>query len=228
MAVPAVAFLICYALAQTDRTRLRYWLRLGITAAALTMAAVSVFLKLAQPYCWMSWLEPPVWNATAIPHLPELRGMRLSPATIDTVETATAAIQGACAPGERLFAYPYLPLLHVLSRRPPATFSYLPWFDVTPDYVAEQDARLLLSRPPCAIAYLDLVSGITDVSERLFRGKAGSGQRDLVRAIGTLAKGYRVLLVKEFPGFGKLTIYGRPPAARGTIAAFPPVASQQP
>src|SRR5208283_4492442 len=92
--------LICYALAQTDRTRLRYWLRLGITAAALTMAAVSVFLKLAQPYCWMSWLEPPVWNATAIPHLPELRGMRLSPSTIDTVETATAAIQGACAPGE--------------------------------------------------------------------------------------------------------------------------------
>lgn len=213
MAVPAIAFLVCFLLAHTDKTRFRWSLRLGITAGALAMAMVAISIKVAMPYGWLGWLEPPVWNATGVPHLPELRGLRLSPTTIDAVETAAQAIQGACAPGERLFAYPYSPLLHVLSRRPPATFSYLPWFDVTPDYVAEQDARLLLSRPPCSIAYLELPSGANETYERIFRGKPVSGQRALLRAIETLAKSYRVLFAREFPGRAKLTIYGRPAAA---------------
>jgi hypothetical protein len=221
MAVPALAFLMCFTLAQTDRTGLRHWLRLGVTAGTLMMIVVAVFLKLALPFWWMSWMEPPVWKATAIPHLSGLRGMRLSPATLDTVETATAAIRAACAPGERLFAYPYLPLLHVLSDRPPATFSYTPWFDVTPDYVAEQDAGLLLGRPPCAIAYLELLPEMTAGGERLFRGKANSGQRAIVRSIESLAKSYRVLFVREISGIGKFTIYGHPTAPTPPATQLP-------
>jgi len=154
-----------------------------------------------------------VWTATAVPHLPELRGMRLSPSTLDVVETASQAIQGYCAPGEPLFAYPYLPLLHILSHRPPATFSYLPWYDITPDYVAERDARSLLSRPPCAIAYLDLPLGTTAQNERVFRDRDGSGQRELVRVVAALAGSYRVLFRRELPGGLTLTVYGRPSAS---------------
>ena len=216
MAVPAIAFVICFLLAHTDKTRFRSSLRLFITIAGLTLAVVAVVIKLAMPYDWVGWREPPVWHATGVPHLPELRGMRLSPTTIDTVEMATHAIQGACPTGGLLFAYPYSPLLYALSHRAPATYSYLPWYDVTPDDVAEQDARLLLSQPPCAIAYLELPSQDNERFELLYRGRQASGQRALVRAIETLAKSYRILFVREFPGGTKLTVFGArtPPAVQ--------------
>lgn len=218
MAVPAIAFLICFALARADKTRLRSALRPAITAAAVLLAVAAAAMKLALPYGWVSWQEPPVWTATAVPHLPELRGMRLSPSTLDVVEAASQAIQNYCGPGEPLFAYPYLPLLHILSHRPPATFSYLPWYDITPDYVAEQDARSLLSQPPCAIAYLDLPLGTTAQNERVFRNRAGSGQRELVRVMAALAKSYRVLYRGSPPGGLPLTVYGRPSAASSAAA----------
>jgi len=210
MAVPAIAFLICFLLAHTDKTRFRWSLRLFITVAALAMAAFAILVKLAMPYHWVGWQEPPVWQANAVPHLPELRGLRLSPATIDTLESATHAIQSACAPGDRLFAYPYAPMLYALSRRAPATFAYLPWYDVTPDDVAERDAAFLLSHPPCAIAFLEMPARDDQRFELIYRGRPSSGQRALVRSIETLAKDYRVLFVRGFPSKAKLTIYGKP------------------
>jgi len=206
MAIPSLAFLLCFASARVGSR-----VRQGITASAVMLAIVAMLLKVSFPYQWVSWTEPEIFQATLVSSLPELRGMRLSPIALEITKQATSAIDSACAPGERLFAYPYLPLLHVLSHRPPATYSYLPWFDVTPDYVAEADAERLVEQPPCAIAYLALPSETIDTSEKLFRGKADSGQRKLVLAVTSLARKYTVLLDRELPGGARFTIYGREP-----------------
>jgi hypothetical protein len=204
MAIPSLAFLICFTSA-----RVGPGLRQGITVGAITLAIVAIMLKVSLPYAWVSWTEPPITNATHVSSLPELRGLRLSPVAIATTEQATSAIQSACAPGEQLFAYPYLPLLHVLSHRPPATYSYLPWFDVTPDYVAESDALRLVEDPPCAIAYLALSSKTIETDELLFRSKADSGQRKLVTAMTSFEKAYKILYAQDLPGGTRLTIYAR-------------------
>lgn len=209
MAVPSLAFVICFALSRKGQTRMERWLHLGFTAGTVTIIAAAVMLKIASPYGWVSWFEPPVTQATAVPDLKELGGLRLSPGTIRTLDESVSAIQSACGPTEPLFAYPYLPLLHVLSHRPPATFSYLPWFDVTPDYVAEQDARHLAERPPCAIAFFKISESDADLSERIFRGGQGSGQRRLVLAMENLARTYHVLMAQSFANGASLTIYGR-------------------
>jgi hypothetical protein len=204
MAIPSLAFLICFIW-----TRSGSRLRDGIGVGAIALAAVAILLKVSLPYEWGSWTEPPIVQATHVSRLPELRGLRLSPIAIAVTEQATSVIQSVCAPGEHLFAYPYLPLLHVLSHRPPATFSYLPWFDVTPDYVAKSDAAHLLENPPCAIAYLALPLEAIESNELLFRGKADSGQRKLSLAVATLAKTYRTIYSEAFPGGARLTIYAR-------------------
>jgi hypothetical protein len=204
LAIPSLAFVICFTW-----SRVGPLVRRGIMIGATGLAAVAFLLKVSQPYGWVSWMEPPIWTATHISRLPELRGMRLSPIAISTAEQATEAIQSACAADGRFFAYPYLPLLYVLSHRPPATFSYLPWFDVTPDYVAESDAKQLIADPPCAIAYLELSKETIETNERLFRNKADSGQRRLVSAITSLIGTYKIRFDRNLPGGTRLTIYAR-------------------
>ena len=204
MAIPSLAFVICFTF-----VRVGPLVRQGIMVGSVILAVAAILLKVSAPYGWVSWTEPPIFKATLVSNLPELRGMRLSPVAVATTEQAVRAIQSACAPGEPLFAYPYLPLLHVLSHQPPATYSYLPWFDVTPDHVAESDAQRLRENPPCAIAYLTLPSDTIDINERLFRGRADSGQRKLVTAVKSLEKTYQILFDQDLPGGTRLTIYGR-------------------
>ena len=89
--------------------------------------------------------------------------------------------------------FPWAPLFYAFSQRKPATFAYVHWFDVTPDYVALRDAAELRAHPPTVIVYFPFSQEQVRDQERRFRGGGNSGQRELIKTVEDLAKTYKLV-----------------------------------
>lgn len=228
MAIPALPFLIALALGRLRRLP-QDWLtraaRLALTAGCAVVTLVAVWGKLSAPYGWAAWQEPAVHRATEVSALPELAGLKISPATKAQVERITHLIQQHATADEAVFVYPHLPIFYTLAHRRPATFAAVHFFDVNPDYVARQDARRILEAPPAVIVDFEFSEAQIVDNEQLFRGGKPSGQRELMAAIGELtASQYELLASYEAPARrNPIRVWARrrPPAPQLSLATTP-------
>jgi hypothetical protein len=196
MIIPALPFLIALALDRLAGVRLA---QIGVVAGCILLVSLTIAFKLTRPYNWAHWSEPNVALASENSTLPELTGIKMSPATRERVERIVTLIQQHASPDEPIFVYPHLPIFYVLSHRRPNTFADVYFFDVNPDYVARQDAETLLQNPPAVIVDFEFTEAQIADNEMLFRGGNRSGQRDLIDAIHHLTKDYELLETYPLP-----------------------------
>ncbi|MEW6733276.1 MAG: hypothetical protein AB1489_18250 [Acidobacteriota bacterium] len=201
MVMPGLALMLAFILTRLAGTLMATWARYIAVAACFVLVVMASWFKLAFPFGWSGWIEPPISEATSLPLLPELEGFNLSPSTIGFVQRVTDLIRTNSSPQDTVFIFPHMPIFYTLSARRPPTFAYLHWFDVTPDEVAVNDAHTLLAAPPAVIVNAELDEFNLEFNEKAFRAGKPSGQREVIAAINSLtAKNY--ILLADIPAQG--------------------------
>ena len=198
MTCPSFAVAVCAA---TARGSGGGWVReRSAIAGCALFAACAVFTRARLPFDWIWWREPPIAEDVLPSKLPAFAGIRFSEESRAFFEKITDEIDASSKPGDTLFVYPHMPIFHVLADRPPATYSPIGFFDVSPDAIASADAQRLLAAPPKVMVFLQMPPDSVEHFEKLFRGGKRSGQRDIAAAIATLAPGYRLVDRVLMPG----------------------------
>jgi hypothetical protein len=193
MLIPALPFLIAFALSRLDKKMPLRFMQTAIVIACMGIVVVTAWCKLSRPYNWAGWNEPAFHYATESSSLPELNGIRLSPVTKERVERITQLIRENSSPEESVFIHPHIPMFYVLAHRRPNTFAAIHFFDVSPDYIAQQDAQTILANPPSVIVDFEFNEEQLKDNENLFRSGQRSGQRDLIEAIHNITADYVLL-----------------------------------
>ncbi len=197
MLVPAMPFLIAFALSRLQGRGVMRVARVVLFAACVAMITLATWYKFVRPYDWAFWLEPNVSEATESSTLAELGGLNLSPMTKERVETIVQLIQQNAAPDEAIFVHPHMPIFYSLAHRRPATFAAVHFIDVAPDYIAREDATILVANAPAVIVDFEFTEEQLRDQEELFRSGNRSGQRDLIETIQRLSADYDLL--QSFP-----------------------------
>jgi hypothetical protein len=198
MAWPGLAVSLAAVVGPTRRSPRDAVLRLWLAVLGTGVIVAAGIHKIETPSDWGFWREPPLTKTGVKPAVDELAGFELSPETAGFYEQVTAAVRSHSRPDDPILVFPNMPLLYGLADRPLATFCYMHWSDVCPDYVAEADAELLRRKPPAVIIAMDLPDEAWEVMEQAFRSGKRSGQRAVLEAINELTRtGYE--LVGSFP-----------------------------
>jgi hypothetical protein len=188
MTLPGLAFLLAAALDGVgDRFR---WF------PVLTIAAI-VFLqvrdKLVRPFGFDGQNEAPAVLARAVSSQPALRGIRLPPAMANFLDQSVALVRSQTGPEDTIFSYPEEGLLYPLTGRQFPTWSGSHNIDVANDAFTRSEAeRLRLARPKVIFYYRQPEETLRE-QERIWRGGRRSGQRDMIAAIESLVKTYRLV-----------------------------------
>ena len=141
--------------------------------------------------------------------LPELRGFRLPPNTVDFVDSTIRIIRENSTPEDTIFVYPEFGLFYGATERRASTFSTSHNIDVVPDSFAREEAQRLLRARPAVLIYGPQPDSYLRHEEWYWRDGKPSGQRDLIAAVETLAREYR--LVRAFTVFGNpVSVFVRP------------------
>jgi hypothetical protein len=197
MLIPGFAFLLAMAI---DHQLRRRWGTRGylIAALGLVLICTATFRKLTWPYEWQNWVDGPIKQQTTTTDFPELRGLRVTPATADFLSTVTRIIEAHSQPNETILCFPNYALFYVLAHRKPGVFAYMHWFDIVPDALARQEAQTIREHPPAVILVVDFPESLFEANELRFRGGHKSGQRDMLAAIQSLP-GYHVIETIPIP-----------------------------
>jgi hypothetical protein len=187
------------------------WRRVLLYAVCAGLLVCQVEFKKLVPFGFVKWYEPPVAVATVTSSLPELKGFRLPANTVDFLDSTVQIIRENSTPDDTIFTYPELGIFYGITGRRPATFSASHNIDVAPDRFAKQEAERLLRVRPAVLIYGPLPPGLLESDERFWRNGQPSGQRDLIQAVETLAREYKLVRVfKLYPSDHPVYVFVRP------------------
>lgn len=187
------------------------WRRIAVYAACGVLLFCQTQAKERIPFGFGAWFEPPVEYATMASSLPELRGFLLPPNTVDFVDSTVRIIRQYSTPKDTIFVYPELAFFYGLTERLPPTFSLSHNIDVVSDSFAEQEAERLLTARPAVLIYGPLPKAWLLGEEAFWRNGQPSGQRDIIAAVETLAREYRLVRTFRLLPFGyPVYVYVRP------------------
>jgi hypothetical protein len=164
--------------------------------------------KLVQPYVWAGWTQQDVRAADAISELPELAGMRLSTATVQTLDGMVAAVRAHSKADDPILVFPHMPIFYTLAHRQPPTFAYVHHIDVASDAVSIADADLALRLRPKVIVFAPLRDGELAALEAAFRAGRPSGERYFQDKLGELLRGYRRVFTSP-EGVERIEVWSR-------------------
>jgi len=205
MTIPGLALSIVVLLNDYDG-----WRRIAVYGASGVLLFCGTQFKELVPFGFSGWLEPPVASATMTSSLPELRGFLLPPDTINFVDSTIRIIQENSTPTDTIFTYPELGFFYGATERMPATFSGSHNIDVVSDSFAKQDAERLLRVRPAVLIYGPRPEQLA-WEEGFWRNGHPSGQRDLIAAVETLAREYRLVRTFKLYPFGSpVYVFVRP------------------
>ena len=100
-------------------------------------------------------------------------------------------------PQDTIFTYPSMPIFYAISHRYWPGYSEGHEIDACPDSIASADAAKVLGAKPAVIIYYRQTADELDVLDKLWRHGKRSGQRDIIAAVETLVKHYK--LVASYP-----------------------------
>lgn len=191
--LPSLAVTLSYFFSSLAATRSLRWVR----AAMVTLCALVIFQfcmsRMEVPFKWGGWREPNVHSANQRLPYSQLAGFRVSPASAEFINRVTDDIIRNSKPGDRVLAYPDIPIFYVLANRSPATFAYVHYVDVAPDYIDRVDAQTILRTPPAVIVYWDMTESELREGDKNFRHGNRSGVHDFVDVLSELQPKYRTI-----------------------------------
>ncbi|GEM_PF-3459963 len=210
MLIPAFPFVASYGLSRLDAGKRSPLLKVAAAATAILCIAIMAGFKMRTPYLWADWRQGDALTATTALDFPELRGIRVTPETANFMNQVVSDIQQNSKPGDAIAEFETMPLLFSLSQRPPATFAYVHYIDITPDSIYRADAARLEKDPPAVIVFLDRSEAELREDEVNFRNGRSSGERFLWSELSRLKCRYRVVDVLKTPVTNReLQVWGR-------------------
>lgn len=187
MLIPGIGFLIAAAL---DGLRPRYHAFIYIAAALLLISYTRS--KLDHPFGFDQFVDPSVWTAHSTSTLPQLHGLLLPQSTVDFVDGTVDIIRTHSTPRDTIFTYPELGIFYTLSARRYPTLASSHNIDVINDQFAREEAQRVLNGKPAVIIYRRESEEQLHADELLWRHGKPSGQRDIIAAVETLVKDYKL------------------------------------
>jgi hypothetical protein len=187
MVIPGLAFLMAAVMDGCDSSR--RWI--GIAACGALLFSTTC-LKLDAPHGFEGFFELPVRQATTRSTLPEMSGFLLPPGMVHLLDDGVRIVRENTTDGDTIFTYPGLGLFHSLTGRPWPTVSGEENIDMITDALARQEAKTLLERRPKVIFYYRQPEDYLHSEELFWRQGKRSGQRDIIAALETLIKEYRL------------------------------------
>jgi hypothetical protein len=208
MTLPGLALIIVVLLDDYED-----WRRWALYAVCGALMFCQVQAKMQVPYGFDNWYEPPVNTTNTTSAIPELRGFKLAPNTIDFVDSTVRIVRENSTPSDTIFTYPEMGIFYGLTGRRPATVSGSHNFDTVSDAFAKEEATRLLQARPAVLIFAPPSEQMLRVNEEFWRGGNRSGQRDLIAAAGLLAREYRLAFATRLYPYGDTVyVFVRPPA----------------
>jgi len=208
MIVPGLGLILAVFLSEFEG-----WRRWVVYAACGVLMFSTALFKEGMPFGFDGWFEPPARAANTASSLPELRGFLLPPETVDFVDSTVRIIRGHSTPKDTIFIYPELGFFYGATERRPATFSASHNIDVVPDSFAREEAQRLLQARPAVLIYGPQMEQSLLGGELYWRFGKPSGQRDLIAAVETLARQYRLIrMFRMYPYNLPVYVFVRPDA----------------
>jgi hypothetical protein len=187
MLLPGLGFLVAAAL-QGARPHHRKFIYIVLAVAVF----VAEWAKLDIPFSFIAGQEERVSLATTASVQPQLRGLRLPADTRDFLDGTIALIRDRTGSNDTIFTFPEVSLIYALADRRPPTWSWSHNIDVVNDRFAREEADRLRERPPAVIVYLPPSEASLSLEEAAWRRGERSGQRDLIDAVESIARGYEL------------------------------------
>jgi len=192
-AIPSLVVSLACALSAMASTRpLRALRGLALAFCVLVIFQFCI-MRLREPFRWGGWKEPGVWTAQETLSYPQLAGFRVSKNSAEVVNRITEGITRNSNPGDPVLVYPNIPLFYLLSHRTPATFAYVHYIDVAPDYIDRADAENVLRNPPAVIVFWDITPSELLEGEKNWRHGKRSGVHDFAEALNQLKESYKII-----------------------------------
>jgi len=205
MTIPGLGLFLAVLLNDFEGRR-----RVAVYALCAGLLFCETQYKQQVPFGFSGWSEPPVKDATKPSSLPELRGFLLPENTVDFVDSTIRIIRENSTPSDTIFVFPELGFFYGATERLPPTFAASHNLDVVPDSLAKQEAERLLRARPTVLIYAPRPQTLAR-EERYWRGGKPSGQRDLIAAVETLGREYRLVQTfKLYPVGDPVYVYVRP------------------
>ena len=161
--------------------------------------------KYAKAYFWVGWLDRTLHTDQASV-IKELKGYELDPEACKIYDDIIYKIRANVGENELVYTFPFMPMFNYLTDHPQPTFAPVHYWDVCPDNIAIEDAKLLAKMRPKLIINMVMPEKIWKTNEDAFRGGHRSGQREIQRVIDQLSQSsdYKLIgsyktLVYEYP-----------------------------
>lgn len=157
--------------------------QIGLMAITVFILTVSITQKQIIPYSWHVWHSigsniPGVNYTSSL--IPGLAGFRLDEDTEQAYSRIVKLIDKHTEPGDAVFNFPHIPLFNCLTKRNNGTNVVALYFDVCPDFIARDTAKVLRMKPPKMVIWNEFGDANWSFHEEYFRGGHRSGQRDVI------------------------------------------------
>lgn len=172
--------------------------KLNFISTKVLLVIISVFViivtitqKQVMPYSWHGWQMIGLKN-TGVQYIATdidgLNGYILDVETENAYKNIIQAIEENSDSNDIVYQFPHIPLFNVLTRREIGTFAVVHYFDVTPDYIAENDGEKLFNNPPKMVIWDEFGNDLWNFHELYFRDGKPSGQRKIREFYETVVK----------------------------------------
>jgi Dolichyl-phosphate-mannose-protein mannosyltransferase len=211
MLLPGFGLIVAGSLAGSSRLG-----QLAVCVVVFLVCIDTVRLKLDKPFGFGSFSDGPVATATVPSDQTKLQGIRLPANTARLVDGVAHIVAANSTPADTIFTYPEMVLFYALTDRKWPTQSASHNVDVINDAFAREEAARLLQNPPKVIIYLPETEAQLRAQEVAWRNGNRMGQRDIIAAVETLARSYR--LAGDYPTTPEnqdIYVYVRPDAPAG-------------
>lgn len=160
----------------------------GIIAALfISFSLILTFTsrKFDTPYAWWGITEPTVRSANFTSELPIAKRLNLSKTSAAIYNNLFKELK-LVKEEEKIFAFPHIPIIYLISNKYPDSKVLVSWFDFLPDTEAIIEADRIIKNPPTIIAELIMPDSTWASHEKLFRDSRPLGQREIKGAINYL------------------------------------------
>ena len=175
--LPVAAMFFALILNRLNLTFLVNQLILGGSLLILIVAVITQ--KQISPYSWHGWQTPGI-NSEYTYNISKVHGLEgyiIEQETEMAFETIIDIINTQTTSQDKVYQFPHIPLFNVLTEREIGTYAVVHYFDVCPDSVAIDDAKLLYNDPPKIVIWCEFGDDLWNFHENYFRSGNPSGQR---------------------------------------------------
>ena len=183
--------------------------------------------KIAIPYSWQGWAEPPISQKNIRSTVKGLEGIQMPVSVNRTFRSITDSIHEYCQEGDKVFQFANIPLFNVLTEKEIPTYVPITWFDVCPDTLAVQVARQLYADPPFMVIWHNMNTINWKVVEQVFRGGQRCGQREILKFYhDVVQKEYTMLYDAPNHRDGSIELWVRDTSRHSHTKQTPPYAHE--